>query len=78
MKLFDWPLVPAQSADAYRDVIVKVISASQTFREIHLPNAFIVDYSERYADNTGVGEFALILRQRADLIPLVKATSGGI
>ncbi|MCC5468213.1 membrane-associated protease 1 [Pelosinus baikalensis] len=77
LKLFDWSLVPAQSADAYRDVIVKVISADQTFRKIHLPIAFIIDYSERYADNTGVGEFTLVLRQRADQIPLVKATSGG-
>lgn len=39
-------------------------------------HAFVVDYSERYADNAGIGEFAVILRQRADQIPLVKATSG--
>lgn len=73
LKLFQWSLVPAQSADAYRGVTVEVITASQTFRKISFPNAFVIDYSERYSDNTGVGEFTLILRQKADQIPLVKA-----
>lgn len=77
-KLFDWSLVPAQSADAYREVTVEVIHASEEpFRTIHLPNAFIVNYSERYNDDKGFGEFALVLKQRADKIPDVKTTEDG-
>lgn len=77
LELFEWASVSAQSADAYRNVIVEVVSASQIFRKIHLPNAFVVDYAERYDDQAGVGEFALVLRQKADKIPDVKAENGG-
>jgi hypothetical protein len=77
-KLFDWSLVSAQDADSYREVTVEVIHANQTpFRTIHLPNAFVVDYSERYDDNKGFGEFSLILRQKADKIPDIKTTEDG-
>lgn len=65
-KLFKWSLVTAQDADAYRDVTVKVISAGHDFRTIHFPNAFIIAYNERYSDNAGMGEFSLVLRQKAD------------
>jgi len=77
-KLFDWSLVPAQSADAYREVTVEVIHAKEApFRTIHLPNAFVVDYSERYNDDKGYGEFVMILKQRANKIPGVKTTEDG-
>ncbi|MBU2703735.1 hypothetical protein Ga0466249_004883, partial [Sporomusaceae bacterium BoRhaA] len=47
-------------------------SAGQTFRTIHLPHAFIVDYNERYNNTTGMGEFSLLLRQEADQADKVK------
>ena len=77
-ELFAWAQVPAQSADAYRDVTVDVISEvasndEKPFREIHLPNAFVVNYSERYNDKMGVGEFALTLRQKVDKLDDVKS-----
>jgi hypothetical protein len=75
-KLLNWSLVPAQNADAYRDVTVEVITAGQTFRMIHFPNAFVVDYNERYIDTAGVGEFTLVLRQKADKFSEVTATEG--
>lgn len=80
VELFDWSLVSAQSADSYREVTVEVIHATDDntpFRTIHLPNAFVVDYSERYNDDKGFGEFALVLRQKADKIPDVKTTEDG-
>ena len=77
-ELFDWSLVEAQSADSYREVTVEVIHAQEEpFRTIHLPNAFVVNYSERYNDTKGFGEFALILKQKADRIPDVKTTEDG-
>lgn len=72
-KLFKWSLVTAQDADSYRDVTVKVVSADCDFRTIHFPNAFIIDYSERYSANAGMGEFSLVLRQRADKFTDVEA-----
>lgn len=73
VKLFDWSLVPAQSAEAYRDVTVEIILANETpFRTIDFPNAFVIDYSERYNTQMGIGEFTLILRQKADQLPQVK------
>ncbi|GMA98228.1 membrane-associated protease 1 [Pelosinus sp. IPA-1] len=72
-KLFKWSLVEAKDADAYRDVTVTVVSASHVFRTIHFPNAFIIDYNERYSDNAGMGEFSMVLRQKADKFSDVKA-----
>lgn len=66
LKLFKWSLVTAQDADAYRDVVVKVESADHTFRTIHFPNAFIINYNERFSDHAGMGDFSLVLRQKAD------------
>lgn len=77
-KLFDWSLVSAQSADSYRNVTVEVFHANEKpFRTIHLPNAFVVDYSERYNEDRGYGEFALVLRQKSDRISEVKNTEDG-
>lgn len=77
LKLFKWSLVSAQDADSYRDVTVEVITAGHIFRTIHFPNAFVVDYSERYNDSIGVGEFALTLRQRADKVSDVTPSENG-
>jgi hypothetical protein len=66
LKLFKWSLVTVQDSDAYRDVTVKMVSADCTFRTIHFPNAFVIDYNERYSDGTGMGDFSIVIRQRTD------------
>ncbi|VBB06118.1 Hypothetical protein LUCI_1333 [Lucifera butyrica] len=76
LKLFKWAQIPAQSADAYSDVTVKVISAGQTFRTINFPNTFVIDYGERYNDHAGIGEFSLVLRQKVDKIDKITADGG--
>jgi len=76
LKLFEWAQVSAQSADAYRDVIVKVLSNDQVLRRIHFPNAFVIDYGERYSDSEGDGAFSMTLRQKADKLQDVKADGG--
>lgn len=74
VKLFEWSLVPASSADSYRDVSVEVIIYDeQVFRKIDFPNAFVVDYSERYSNTSGVGDFSMVLRQRVDKMTDIKA-----
>ncbi|VBB08154.1 Hypothetical protein LUCI_3419 [Lucifera butyrica] len=72
-KLLKWSLVTAQNADAYRDVTVQVNTADQNFRTIHFPNAFIIDYNERYSTSAGMGEFSLVLRQKADKFTDIQA-----
>ncbi|EIW18310.1 MULTISPECIES: hypothetical protein [Pelosinus] len=76
LKLFEWAQVPAQSSEAYSDVIVEVVSSDKIFRKVYFPNAFVVDYSERYNDTAGVGEFSMTLRQKADRLLQVKAEGG--
>lgn len=65
-KLAKWSLVSAESSDAYRDLTLDVISGSIVVRSIHLPNAFIVDYEEKYNDKGGVGTFEAIFKQKKE------------
>ena len=72
-KLFEWSKVPATSPDCYRDVTVRVLSDAtivdgQPYRVINVPNAFVVNYSEKYSEKIGFAEFALTLRQKADKV----------
>lgn len=76
LELFKWSKVPAQISDAYRNVTVEVVTEDKIFREINFPNAFVIDYSERYNDNAGIGEFSLVVRQKADKILDIKVDRG--
>lgn len=76
MKLAQWSLVPGERADCYRKVTVDVIAASQVVRQISLPNAFIVDYTENYGDEEGVGTFYLHMKQKKDKTVNVKLEGG--
>ncbi len=64
--LAKWTVVRAESADSYRKATLEVVVADQIVRKIHFPNAFVVDYTERYGDTEGVGEFDLVMRQKKD------------
>ena len=66
LTLAQWSLVPSESADSYRNVKVDVVSASQVVRQVTLPNAFVMEYSEELDDETGVGAFYLHLKQKKD------------
>jgi hypothetical protein len=65
-KIAKWSVVRAENSDCYRKVELKVIAASQVVREYKMPNAFCVDYSEKYGHINGVGEFVLVVRQKKD------------
>ena len=66
LNLAKWSLVPSESADSYRTVKVDVVSASQIVRQVTLPNAFVMEYSEELDDETGVGQFYLHVKQKKD------------
>ncbi len=76
LNLAKWSVVPSDSADCYRNVKVDVIAAGQVVRQITLPNAFVMEYSEGLDDETGVGTFYLHVKQKKDLTELT-AVEGG-
>lgn len=76
IKLFQWARVPVGSADAYRRVTVEIIAESQILRRVQLSHAFVLDYHEQYNDNAGIGEFNLVVRQKADKFYDVEAAGG--
>lgn len=65
-KLARWSLVAAENADCYRKVEINIVSASQVVRQITLPNAFVVGYEEDFSDDTGIGSFKLLIKQKKD------------
>lgn len=66
MKMDKWALVPAENADCYRKLTIDVVNASQVVRQVTLPNAFVIGYEEDFADETGVGTFTLLVKQKKD------------
>lgn len=76
MNIAKWSLVPAEEANCYRNVKVDVIAASQVVRQIELPNAFVVDYTEDYGDTEGIGTFKLFVKQKKDKTKDVKFEGG--
>ena len=75
-KLMEWSVVPAEKKEAYRAVTVKVKSGGIVTRQYELPNAFIVDYFETFANSEGIGEFTLKLKQMKNKLADVKVTGG--
>lgn len=76
LNLAKWSQVPSESADCYRKVEVAVVSAGQIVRNITLPNAFVMEYSEELDDESGVGTFYLHVKQKKDVTGAV-AIDGG-
>jgi len=75
-KLARWALVPAENSDCYRNVEIDVVNASQIVRQITVPNAFVVDYTEDFTDETGTGVFKLLIKQKKDKMTSLKFEGG--
>jgi hypothetical protein len=69
-------LVPAENSDCYRNVQIDVVNASQVVRQITVPNAFVVDYTEDFTDETGTGIFKLLIKQKKDKMTTLKFEGG--
>lgn len=76
LKLATWSLVSAEKADCYRKVTLETIAADQVVRKIHIPNAFVVDYTEQFGDTEGVGSFEIVIKQKRDKNEFVKIEGG--
>lgn len=66
VKLPTWALVPAEDANCYGKVTVDVIAGSKMVREIILDTAYVISYTESFGDESGVGTFKLLVRQKKD------------
>jgi len=75
-KMALWSAVPAKKADCYRSVTVENIRGNVVIRNYVFPNAFVVDYVERYGDTEGVGTFTLTVKQKKDRLEHVAVTGG--
>ena len=61
-----WSQVPSEKADCYRNAEITVVSAGQVVRQFTLPNAFVMEYSEKVDDESGVGTFYIHMKQKKD------------
>jgi len=75
-KIAKWSLVPAENSDCYRNAEITVVSASQIVRQITIPNAFVVGYEEDFSDETGIGTFRLLMKQKKDKMSALKFEGG--
>lgn len=71
-----WAQVPAERADSYRSFELTEIAAGQVVRKVTFPNAFIVSYRESFADDSGNGQFELVVRQKKDKTNMVHIEGG--
>lgn len=77
--LYTWSLIKpnnSNKADVYRNVEVEITSNkdNKLLRKVVFPEAFVVDYSEDYSNEEGVGMFRLYLKQKKDNNEVVNAT----
>ena len=76
IKLAKWSMVPAEKSDCYRALTVEVVAVDEVVRQYYFPNAFVVDYTERYGESEGTGTFRLVVKQKKDKLPDVKIEGG--
>lgn len=75
-KLALWSAVPAEKADSYRKVTVEHVTAGIMVRKYYFPNAFVIEYYEKYDVAKGTGIFTLTIKQKKDKIANLKVEGG--
>ena len=76
INLAKWSKIPAEDMTAYRNLEVEVINASLVVRKFTFTHAFVVDYTEEFGTDEGVGTFTLKVRQKKDKTNLVGIEGG--
>jgi hypothetical protein len=71
-----WALVSAVLPTAYQKITATAVAAGQTTRKYEFSQGFIVSYSEKFSDQSGVGSFAVKIRQKKDQLDQVKVSGG--
>ena len=76
IKAAKWSLVPAVLQTAYQKITATAVAAGQTTRNYEFSQGFVVSYSEKFSDQSGVGSFAMKVRQKKDQLDQVKVSGG--
>ena len=76
IKAAKWALVPAALQTAYQKITATAVAAGQTTRKYEFTQGFVVEYSEVFTDQSGVGLFEFKLRQKKDQLDQVKVSGG--
>jgi len=71
-----WSLVPAVLQTAYQKITATAVAAGQTTRNYEFSQGFVVSYSEKFTDQSGVGAFEMQVRQKKDQLDQVKVSGG--
>ena len=71
-----WSLVPAVLPTAYQKITAAASAAGQTTRKYEFSQGFVVSYSEKFSDKSGVGTFSMKIRQKKDQLDQVKVSGG--
>lgn len=72
-ELAAWANKRAEDEGCYKNVVGTVLGGGgKTVRKYTLPQAFVVDYNEYFDDETGVGHFKIVMRQKKDKIKETK------
>lgn len=65
--LYKWALISGNNNECYKDITVEQYRAGKLLRKVRFSKAFVVDYSENYYNNEGVGRFTICIRQFAGI-----------
>jgi hypothetical protein len=76
LELAKWSLVPAVSPAAYQKITAAAVAAGQTTRNYEFTQGFVVNYTETFTDQAGVGTFSATVRQKKDQLDQVKISGG--
>ena len=71
-----WSLVPAVLQTAYQKITAIATAAGQTTRKYEFSQGFVVSYTETFTDQSGVGHFAVKIRQKKDQLDQVVVSGG--
>lgn len=61
--LYNWALLPASNPDCYKEITVEHYKSGGLLRKVTFSKAFVVNYSEEYSNEEGVGIFTIHVRQ---------------
>jgi len=75
-KICDWATLSTSSSEINRDVIVNKVYDGKIVREIHFPNAFVVDYKENFGEDEETGVFELKIRQKREKLDKIEIKTG--
>jgi len=71
-----WSLEPAVSQKAYQKITASAVAAGQTTRNYEFSQGFVVSYSEKFTNDSGVGVFSMVVRQKKDQLDQVQVSGG--